>query len=159
MSDPSLPPVRFSDHRRQFRARFVPAGVTNKALAAVQRSRDRRAMGAQQRTDRPSASVPGREYIGLMAVSSPDLRKRSWSYPFSVASQTQVSISSQCWSGAGSRRRHYLIGRRTGALNVYCPLRRVRGEQTRDSGGVIRMAGLEPGDFFGEMTLIEMQNR
>ena len=27
------------------------------------------------------------------------------------------------------------------------------------SGRVIRMAGLEPGDFFGEMTLIEMQNR
>src|SRR5579863_6263141 len=28
-----------------------------------------------------------------------------------------------------------------------------------DEGGVIRMAGLERGDFFGEMTLIEMQNR
>src|ERR1700704_3898759 len=28
-----------------------------------------------------------------------------------------------------------------------------------DSGRVIRVAGLEPGDFFGEMTLIEMQNR
>jgi CRP-like cAMP-binding protein len=28
-----------------------------------------------------------------------------------------------------------------------------------DAGRVIRMAGLEPGDFFGEMTLIEMQNR
>jgi CRP-like cAMP-binding protein len=28
-----------------------------------------------------------------------------------------------------------------------------------DSGHVIRMAGLGPGDFFGEMTLIEMQNR
>jgi hypothetical protein len=28
-----------------------------------------------------------------------------------------------------------------------------------DSGRVIRMAGLEPGDFFGEMTLIEMQTR
>ena len=28
-----------------------------------------------------------------------------------------------------------------------------------DSGRVLRMAGLEPGDFFGEMTLIEMQNR
>ncbi|UPJ50010.1 cyclic nucleotide-binding domain-containing protein [Bradyrhizobium sp. 200] len=28
-----------------------------------------------------------------------------------------------------------------------------------DFGRVIRMAGLEPGDFFGEMTLIEMQNR
>ena len=28
-----------------------------------------------------------------------------------------------------------------------------------DSGRVIRMASLEPGDFFGEMTLIEMQNR
>ncbi|MCC8956037.1 cyclic nucleotide-binding domain-containing protein [Bradyrhizobium sp. Pear77] len=27
------------------------------------------------------------------------------------------------------------------------------------SGGSIRMASLEPGDFFGEMTLIEMQNR
>lgn len=28
-----------------------------------------------------------------------------------------------------------------------------------DSARVIRMSGLEPGDFFGEMTLIEMQNR
>src|SRR3954453_11636599 len=28
-----------------------------------------------------------------------------------------------------------------------------------NSGRVIRMAGLKPGDFFGEMTLIEMQNR
>jgi CRP/FNR family transcriptional regulator, cyclic AMP receptor protein len=28
-----------------------------------------------------------------------------------------------------------------------------------ESRRVIRMAGLEPGDFFGEMTLIEMQNR
>jgi CRP-like cAMP-binding protein len=28
-----------------------------------------------------------------------------------------------------------------------------------DSGRVIRMANLGPGDFFGEMTLIEMQNR
>ena len=27
------------------------------------------------------------------------------------------------------------------------------------SGCAIRMAGLDPGDFFGEMTLIEMQNR
>ena len=28
-----------------------------------------------------------------------------------------------------------------------------------ESGRVLRMTGLEPGDFFGEMTLIEMQNR
>src|ERR1700754_860244 len=28
-----------------------------------------------------------------------------------------------------------------------------------DSNRVIRMAALKPGDFFGEMTLIEMQNR
>ncbi|HLZ02793.1 MAG TPA: cyclic nucleotide-binding domain-containing protein [Bradyrhizobium sp.] len=28
-----------------------------------------------------------------------------------------------------------------------------------DAGRLIRMARLEPGDFFGEMTLIEMQNR
>lgn len=28
-----------------------------------------------------------------------------------------------------------------------------------EAGRSIRMAGLEPGDFFGEMTLIEMQNR
>src|SRR5579863_3603871 len=28
-----------------------------------------------------------------------------------------------------------------------------------DAGRVIRMSRLEPGDFFGEMTLLEMQNR
>ena len=28
-----------------------------------------------------------------------------------------------------------------------------------DAGRVIRMSDLDPGDFFGEMTLIEMQNR
>ena len=28
-----------------------------------------------------------------------------------------------------------------------------------DGGRVLRMSGLAPGDFFGEMTLIEMQNR
>ena len=28
-----------------------------------------------------------------------------------------------------------------------------------NAGRLIRMAGLKPGDFFGEMTLIEMQNR
>jgi CRP-like cAMP-binding protein len=28
-----------------------------------------------------------------------------------------------------------------------------------DSGSAIRVAGLTPGDFFGEMTLLEMQNR
>ena len=28
-----------------------------------------------------------------------------------------------------------------------------------DSGSAIRISGLKPGDFFGEMTLLEMQNR
>jgi len=31
--------------------------------------------------------------------------------------------------------------------------------KTAESGHSIRVAGLRPGDFFGEMTLIEMQNR
>src|SRR5262249_54757917 len=57
------------------------------------------------------------------------------------------------------RRCHCRSGRRTWALNVYCSLWRARGEQARGSGHAIRMTGLGPGDFFGEMTLIEVQNR
>jgi CRP-like cAMP-binding protein len=36
---------------------------------------------------------------------------------------------------------------------------RLAVSQRGDSGSVIPVTGLEPGDFFGEMTLIEMQNR
>ena len=49
------------------------------------------------------------------------------------------------------------IGRRTGRSIVH--VGELAVSKLGNSGRVIRMAGLGPGDFFGEMTLIEMQNR
>jgi CRP/FNR family transcriptional regulator, cyclic AMP receptor protein len=96
-----------------------------------------------------------------MAVSSPDLKAFLLATPFfgglpdaSLDHLISMLVERHFEAGAtvvaeGEPGRSMFIVH-SGEL-VVCKL--------RNPGRVIRMAGLEPGDFFGEMTLIEMQNR
>ena len=96
-----------------------------------------------------------------MAVSAPDLKAFLVATPFfgglsdasldllvSMLVKRRFDVGATVVSEGEPGRSMYIV--RSGELVV----RRLGG-----SGRVIRMAGLEPGDFFGEMTLIEMQNR
>ena len=96
-----------------------------------------------------------------MAVSSPDLKAFLVATPFfgglSDASldllipmlvERRFDIGAAVVSEGEPGRSMYIV--RSGELAV---------SKLGESGRVIRMAGLGPGDFFGEMTLIEMQNR
>jgi CRP-like cAMP-binding protein len=102
-----------------------------------------------------------REYIQLMAVSSPDLKAFLVATPFfgglsDASLDILVSMLVERRFDAGATvvaegepgRSMYIV--RSGELVV---------SRLENSGRVIRMACLQPGDFFGEMTLIEMQNR
>jgi CRP/FNR family transcriptional regulator, cyclic AMP receptor protein len=102
-----------------------------------------------------------REYIGLMAISSPDLKAFLLATPFfgglsgaSLDLLVSMLVERRFDAGAtvvaeGEPGRSMFIVH-SGELVV---------SKLGDSRHVIRMADLEPGDFFGEMTLIEMQNR
>lgn len=96
-----------------------------------------------------------------MAVSSPDLKAFLLATPFfgglkDAGLDLLVSMLVERRSDAGSAvvaegepgRSMFIV--HAGALVV---------SKLGDSGRVIRMSGIAPGDFFGEMTLIEMQNR
>jgi CRP/FNR family cyclic AMP-dependent transcriptional regulator len=96
-----------------------------------------------------------------MVVSSPDLKAFLVATPFfgglSDASldlliaklvERRFDVGATIVAEGEPGRSMYVV--QSGALVVS-----KRGE----SGRAIRMAGLGPGDFFGEMTLIEMQNR
>jgi len=96
-----------------------------------------------------------------MAVSSPDLKAFLLATPFfgglsDASLDLLVSMLVECCFDAGATvvaegepgRSMFVV--HSGELVVS---RRADGEH------VINMARLEPGDFFGEMTLIEMQNR
>jgi CRP-like cAMP-binding protein len=96
-----------------------------------------------------------------MAVSSPDLKAFLLATPFfgglSVASlDLLISMLVERRFDAGATvvaegepgRSLFIV--HSGQLAV---------SQRADTGAVIRVTGLAPGDFFGEMTLIEMQNR
>jgi CRP-like cAMP-binding protein len=96
-----------------------------------------------------------------MAVSSPDLKAFLVSTPFfgglsdasldlliSMLVERQVDAGATVVSEGKPGRSMYIV--RSGELAV---------SKLGNSGRVIRMAGLGPGDFFGEMTLIETQNR
>ena len=96
-----------------------------------------------------------------MAVSSPDLKASLLTTPFfgglsDASLDLFVSMLVECRFDVGttvvaegeSGRSMFVV--HSGNLLV---------SKLGDAGRVIRMARLESGDFFGEMTLIEMQNR
>jgi CRP/FNR family transcriptional regulator, cyclic AMP receptor protein len=100
-------------------------------------------------------------YITSMAVSSPDLKAFLVATPFfgglsDAGLDLLVSMLAERRFDAGATvvaegepgRSMFVV--HSGQLVV---------SKLLDSGHVIRMTGLGPGDFFGEMTLIEMQNR
>ena len=96
-----------------------------------------------------------------MAGSSPDLKAFLVATPFfgglsdasldlliSMLVERRVDASATVVAEGEPGRSMFVV--HSGALAV---------DKRGDSGRTIRMAGLEAGDFFGEMTLIEMQNR
>src|SRR6202022_3850491 len=102
-----------------------------------------------------------REYIRLMAVSSPDLKAFLVATPFfgglsdasldlliSMLVERRFDVGATVVEEGEPGRSMYIV--HSGELVV---------SKLRDSGRAIRIAGLGRGDFFGEMTLIEMQNR
>ena len=102
-----------------------------------------------------------RKYIVWMAVSSPDLKAFLLATPFfgglsdasldllvSMLVERRFDIGATIVSEGEPGRSMYIV--HFGELVV---------SKLGESGRAIRMTGLGPGDFFGEMTLIEMQNR
>ena len=107
------------------------------------------------------SGVGEREYIRLMAVSSPDLKAFLVATPFfgglaeasldlliSMLVERRFDVGATVVAEGEPGRSMYIV--HSGELVV---------SKLGESGRVIRMTGLGPGDFFGEMTLIEMQNR
>src|SRR5215211_1346539 len=102
-----------------------------------------------------------REYIRLMVVRSPDLKAFLVATPFfgglsdpsldllvSMLVERRFEVGATVVTEGEPGRSMYIV--HSGELVV---------SKLGKSGGVIRMTRLGPGDFFGEMTLIEMQNR
>ena len=102
-----------------------------------------------------------REYIGTMTVSLPDLKAFLIATPFfgglsdasldllvSMLVERRFDVGATIVTEGEPGRSMFIV--HSGELVV---------SKLGASGRVVRMAGLEPGDFFGEMTLIGMQNR
>src|SRR3954453_9559843 len=96
-----------------------------------------------------------------MAVSSPDLKAFLVATPFfgglsdasldlliSMLVERRFDVGAAVVAEGEPGRSMYIV--HSGELVV---------SKLGESGHVVRMAGLGPGDFFGEMTLIEMHNR
>jgi CRP/FNR family cyclic AMP-dependent transcriptional regulator len=96
-----------------------------------------------------------------MALSSPDLKAFLVATPFfgglsdaslellvSMLAERRVEVGATVVAEGEPGRSMYVV--HSGELAV---------SKRADAGHVIRMSRLAPGDFFGEMTLIEMQNR
>ena len=108
-----------------------------------------------------AVKVPVRDYTRVMAASSPELKAFLVATPFfgglsDAGLDLLIAMLVECRFDAGATvvaqgepgRSMFIV--HSGALAVS-----TRG----DSGGAIRRADLKAGDFFGEMTIIEMQNR
>jgi CRP/FNR family transcriptional regulator, cyclic AMP receptor protein len=102
-----------------------------------------------------------REYIRHMAVTSPHLKAFLVATPFfgglsdasldlliSMLVERRFDVGVTVVAEGEPGRSMYIV--HSGELAV---------SKIGASGRAIRMSGLRPGDFFGEMTLIEMQNR
>jgi CRP/FNR family cyclic AMP-dependent transcriptional regulator len=102
-----------------------------------------------------------REYIGSMAIILPDLKAFLLDTPFfgglsdasldllvSMLVERRFPVGATVVAEGEPGRSMFIV--RSGGLTV---------SMRTDSGHALRLAGLEPGDFFGEMTLIAMQNR
>jgi CRP/FNR family cyclic AMP-dependent transcriptional regulator len=100
-------------------------------------------------------------YIGRMPVSSPDLKAFLLATPFfgglsdasldlliSMLAERSFDAGATIFAEGEPGRSMFVV--HSGDLVV---------SKLGDSGRSIRMTDLGPGDFFGEMTLIEMQNR
>src|SRR5882757_3378919 len=109
----------------------------------------------------PACRRREREYIGLMAISSPDLKAFLLTTPFfgglsgasldllvSMLVERRFDVGATVVAEGEPGRSMFIV--HSGELVV---------SKLGDSRRIIRVADLEPGDFFGEMTLIEMQNR
>jgi CRP/FNR family transcriptional regulator, cyclic AMP receptor protein len=96
-----------------------------------------------------------------MAVSSPDLKAFLLATPFfgglsdasldllvSMLAERRFDVGAPVVAEGEPGRSMFIV--HSGELVV---------SKRLDSGSAVRMSTLEPGDFFGEMTLIEMQNR
>ena len=109
----------------------------------------------------PSRADMEREYIRAMAVSLTDLKAFLVATPFfgglsdasldllvSMLVERRFDVGDTVVAEGEPGRSMFIV--HSGALVV---------SKLGASARVVRIAGLEPGDFFGEMTLIEMQNR
>jgi CRP/FNR family cyclic AMP-dependent transcriptional regulator len=105
--------------------------------------------------------VRGPEYNAAMAVSSPDLKAFLVATPFfgglsDASLDLLISMLVECRVEAGAT----VVAEGEPGRSMYVVHSgRVVVSKQGESGRAVRMADLGPGDFFGEMTLIEMQNR
>ena len=104
---------------------------------------------------------PRRKYIGAMEATSPELKAFLVATPFfgglseasldllvSMLVERRFDAGAPVMAEGEPGRSMFIV--HSGELAV---------SKLGDSGRVIHMANLGPGDFFGEMTLIEMQDR
>jgi CRP-like cAMP-binding protein len=104
---------------------------------------------------------PEREYIGPMAVSSPDLKAFLVATPFfgglsDASLDLLIPMLVERRFDAGAT----IVSEGEPGCSMYIVQSgEVAVTKLGDSGRVIPMQVLKAGDFFGEMTLIEMQNR
>jgi CRP/FNR family cyclic AMP-dependent transcriptional regulator len=130
-----------------------------RSFPAIDESNQRPARGVP--SDKVLSSAGSGSIFRLMAVSSPDLKAFLVATPFfggfsdasldlliSMLVERRFDVGATVVEEGEQGRSMYIV--HSGELVV---------SKLGESGRVIRMTGLGPGDFFGEMTLIEVQNR